>query len=133
YEITPWRRVLTVADPKAMVMVAHLVNKNIDDLPASLSKRTIDMLRAMGFDGVVVSDDMDMGAITNEYGRTAAIKMAIDAGNDILVFGNNLSFDPNRGAQVHAAIVNMVKSGQISRARIRDSYRRIMRLKAYVR
>ena len=133
YEITPWRRLVAKASPLAMVMVAHLVNKNIDDLPASLSKRTIDMLRAMGFDGVVVSDDMDMGAITNEYGRTAAIKMAIDAGNDILVFGNNLSFDPNRGAQVHAAIVNMVKSGQISRARIRDSYRRIMRLKAYVR
>lgn len=130
YELEPWRRVLANSAPNAMVMVAHLVNNNIDDLPASLSKKTIDMLRAMGFDGVVVSDDMDMGAITNEYGRETAILMAINAGNDILVFGNNLAFDRNRGAAVHAAIVKMVRDGQISRSRIRESYRRIMRLKS---
>ncbi len=87
----------------------------------------------MGFDGVIVADDMDMGAIVNEYGRDAAIEMAINAGNDILVFGNNLTFDKDRGRDVHAAIVKMVRDGKIKKSRIRESYNRIMKMKKYIR
>ena len=129
YELTPWRGLLHDASPYTMVMVAHVVNKNFDDVPASLSPRVIGMVREMGFDGVIVSDDMDMGAIVNEYGRDTAIEMAINAGNDILVFGNNLTFDKNRGAQVHSAIMQMVRDGKISKSRIRESYNRIRRMK----
>ena len=111
------------------VMVAHVINNKFDTLPASLSKNTIDMMRSMGFNGVVFSDDMDMGAIVNQYGRDAAIQMAIDAGNDILVFGNNLTFDKNRGEEVHGIIMKMVHDGKIKKSRIRESYRRIMRMK----
>jgi len=128
-EMIPWRELITDATPTTMVMVAHIVNKNIDDVPASLSKKHIQMLRDMGFDGVIVSDDMDMGAIVKEYGMRDAIKMAINAGNDILVFGNNLRFNPKRGREVNAIIVDLVRSGEIPESRIRESYRRIMRLK----
>jgi len=133
YELKPWQDLLKNASPYTMVMVAHVINNNFDTLPASLSKKTIDMVRNMGFDGVVVSDDMDMGAIANQYGTETAIEMAINAGNDILVFGNNLTFDKNRGRDVNAMIVKMVKSGKIKRARIRESYRRIMKLKGKVK
>ena len=113
-------------------MVAHVINNNFDTLPASLSKKTIDMIRDMGFNGVIVSDDMDMGAIANKYGTETAIEMAINAGNDILVFGNNLTFDKNRGTDVNAIIVKLVKTGKIKKSRIRESYKRIMAMKKQI-
>ena len=133
YELKPWQDLLKNASPYTMVMVAHVINNNFDTLPASLSKPTIQKVRDMGFDGVIVSDDMDMGAIANKYGTETAIEMAINAGNDILVFGNNLTFDKNRGRDVNATIVKLVKEGKIKRARIRESYHRIKRLKQKVR
>lgn len=133
YELTPWRDLLKNASPYAMVMVAHVINNNFDTLPASLSQKTIKMVRDMGFDGVIVSDDMDMGAIANEYGTERAVEMAINAGNDILVFGNNLTFDKNRGRDVNKMIVQMVRDGKIKKSRIRESYKRIMKLKKNIR
>ncbi len=129
YELNPWRALLANASSCATVMVAHVVNNNFDDMPASLSAKTIKMIRDMGFGGVIVSDDMDMGAIVNQYGRDIAIEMAINAGNDLLVFGNNLVFDKDKGAKVHKSIKNMVHSGKIKRSRIRESYNRIMQMK----
>jgi len=133
YELTPWQDLLKNASPNTMVMVAHVVNNNFDTLPASLSYKTIKMVRDMGFNGVIVSDDMDMGAIANEYGTETAVEMAINAGNDILVFGNNLTFDKNRGRDVNKMIVKMVKDGKIKKARIRESYKRIKALKENIR
>lgn len=133
YELTPWQDLLKNASHYTMVMVAHVVNNNFDTVPASLSKKTIDMVRDMGFDGVIVSDDMDMGAIATEYGTETAVEMAINAGNDILVFGNNLTFDKNRGADINKMIVKMVKDGKIKKSRIRESYRRIKKLKERLR
>ena len=132
YELNPWRDLLKDASPYTMVMVAHVINNNFDTLPASLSKKTIQMVRDMGFNGVIVSDDMDMGAIANEYGFEKAIELAINAGNDILVFGNNLTFDQNRGRDVNKAIVKLVNEGKIKRSRIRESYNRIIQLKDHL-
>lgn len=129
YELYPWQNLLKDTSPCSTVMVAHVINNNFDVLPASLSAKTIQMIRDMGFKGVIVSDDMDMGAIVNSYGRDKAIEMAINAGNDILVFGNNLSFDKNRGEQVHRTIVKLVHQGKIKKSRIRESYKRIMQMK----
>lgn len=133
YELNPWKSLLKNTSPQTMVMVAHVVNNNFDTLPASLSQKTIQMVRDMGFDGVIVSDDMDMGAIANEYGTEKAVEMAINAGNDILVFGNNLTFDKNRGADVNKMIIKMVQDGKIKKSRIRESYNRIMELKRHIR
>jgi len=133
YELKPWQDLLKNASPYTMVMVAHVVNNNFDTVPASLSKKTINMVRDMGFDGVIVSDDMDMGAIANEYGTETAVEMAINAGNDILVFGNNLTFDKNRGRDINKMIVEMVKDGRIKKSRIRESYNRIKKLKERLR
>ena len=133
YELTPWKNLLKKPLPQTMVMVAHVVNNNFDTLPASLSYKTIQMVRDMGFKGVIVSDDMDMGAIANEYGTEKAVEMAIMAGNDILVFGNNLTFDKNRGRDINKMIVKMVRDGKIPKSRIIESYKRIQKLKKHVR
>jgi beta-N-acetylhexosaminidase len=133
YELEPYRELLKDSSPYTMVMVAHVINNNFDTLPASLSKKTIQMVRDMGFDGVIVSDDMDMGAISNKYGMETAIEMAINAGNDILVFGNNLTFDKNRGEDVNKTIVKLVRDGKIKRSRIRESYNRVMKMKKHMK
>lgn len=129
YELEPYKNILPNVSPCATVMVAHVFNQNIDTLPASLSAKTIQMIRDMEFNGVIVSDDMDMGAIVNYYGQEEAIEMAINAGNDLLVFGNNLDFDKDKGAKIHKSIKKMVHSGKVKRSRIRESYNRIMQMK----
>jgi len=118
----------------AAIMTAHIVNKSLDQtkIPATLSKRVVTgMLREfLGFQGVVVSDDMQMGAIKNEYGIREAIRMSIDAGVDILMFANNVKdYDMVTSSDVHSLIKEMVEEGVISRERIFVSYSRIMNLK----
>jgi beta-N-acetylhexosaminidase len=132
-ELEPFRALLA-AGKADMVMVAHLFNANLDaTYPASLSAETIDGLlrRDLGFEGVVISDDMQMGAITQEYGFEEAIRLAVLAGNDILVLGNNLdTFDPEVGARAFGVVRGLVDAGNVSSERIGESYGRIMALKS---
>ena len=117
------------------VMTAHIVNKKLDDkgLPGTLSgKITNGILRdKLHFDGVVFSDDMQMHAITKHYPLEDAILMAINGGVDILTFSNNITGSQERAAdKVHQIIRKFVENGTISKERIDQSYKRIMKLKA---
>ncbi len=115
-----------------MVMTAHIFNAKLDPLwPATLSHKIIGgILRDdMGFDGVVVSDDMQMDAIRSFYGLERAITMAIGAGCDMLIFANNSIFDEDIATRATGVIQKLVTAGEIQSERIDESYRRIMRLK----
>ena len=119
-------------DNADMVMVGHLMNSEIDpEYPASLSHATITgLLRGeLGFDGVVISDDLQMGAISSRYSLEEVVLLAINAGMDILLYGNNISYDEELPGKVHACIVKLVNEGKISRERLEESYTRICRLK----
>ncbi len=117
------------------IMTAHIINKRWDNslLPATLSKKVIDgMLRGLlGYNGVVFSDDMQMNAISKEYGLDNALALAINAGVDVLMFANNVSGNdkPISAVAVHDKIKKLVKSGKIPESRINESYIRIMELK----
>lgn len=117
-----------------MLMTAHVVNRQLDDsgLPATLSKTILqDVLRKkLGFQGVIVSDDMQMHAISSNYGFEESIKMAILAGVDILMFSNNISQSNNYSpSKIHSTIRKMVEQGIIPEKRIDESYQRIMAFK----
>jgi beta-N-acetylhexosaminidase len=84
----------------------------------------------LGFAGVVISDDMQMGAISEVYGFETAILKAIEAGIDILLFGNNLVYDEGVVARVIDLVESFVDSGALSEARIDLSFERIIALKA---
>lgn len=135
-EIYPYSTLINNGEVKA-VMTAHIVNKVLDDAknPATLSKRVVtDLLRGfLKYDGVIISDDMQMGAINNEYGLREAIRLSLLAGVDILMFANNVS-DENRisASTVHAIIRDLVFEGIISKDRIKSSYERIMKLKSEI-
>ena len=131
-ELEPYRQFIATGKCK-MVMSAHVFNRNLDpDYPATLSEKILNgiLREQLGFSGVIVSDAMEMGAITENYGQEEAIEKAINAGCDILVFSNNISSYNNEVVpEVVSMIHNLVTEGKISRKRIIESYNRIMALK----
>lgn len=131
-ELEPFRALIR-AGLADMVMTAHLFNSAWDpELPASLSPAVIDgmLRRDLGFDGVVVSDDLNMEAVAGRYGLEQAVLLAVDAGCDLLLFGNNLRYDPSIADQAVDILLRNVLSGRIVPGRIRRSLARVTRLKA---
>ena len=113
-------------------MIGHLYHPRFSDgakLPASLSGRAVAALRDTGFKGVVVSDDMEMGAVRDDYSLEERAVKAVNAGTDLLVFSNVTLRDPELGTKLHAIIANAVREGRISRSRIEKAYGKIMLLK----
>ena len=108
------------------VMVAHISVPSIlgDNTPCSLSEFMVtDVLRnELGFEGLIVTDALDMGAITNTYGDGEAAVMAVLAGNDILL-------KPKDFFASYEAVLKAVKNGQISEERIDESVKRIISVK----
>ena len=87
----PFQQLITSGMADA-IMTAHLVNRSVDaDWPVTLSERFIQpQLRARdGFNGVVVTDDLHMGAIQQHHSLRESVVRAIVAGNDLLIFSNN--------------------------------------------
>ena len=116
-----------------LIMTAHLFNRNIDDeYPATLSAKTINgLLRGqLGYDGVVVTDDLYMQAIRNQYSIPTALELAINAGADLICAGNNIStgFEADRPFLLVDMIVDAVKQGRISWERMQQSHERLLRL-----
>lgn len=116
------------------VMTSHIVNKKLDPdgHPGTLSDNIVNgiLRNDMGFDGVVFTDDMQMHAITKHYGLEEAIRLAIQAGVDIMTFSNNISGSDQRTVdKVHSIIRRMVREGVITEVRIDESFDRIMKLK----
>lgn len=116
-----------------VIMTAHIFNSVLDpDHPATLSYSTISGLlrEKLGFGGVVISDDMQMGAIAKQYDLETAVALAINAGVDIIAFSNNIPLTRGAGGQrLHDIIIEQVESGIIPASRIEESYQRIMQLK----
>ncbi len=132
-ELEPYRRLIEEGYD-APVMTAHIVNRNLDEraLPATLSRPIMtDLLRdEIGFEGLVLSDDMQMGAIVTEYGLEEAAVEAISAGVDIILLTNQPApYDLAIVTRVRDAISRAVTVGLISPERIRESLERITALK----
>lgn len=133
-ELKPYQLMLDSGYVDA-VMTSHIVNKNLDakGLPGTLSTDILDgiLRKRLGFNGVVFSDDMQMHAISKNFGLEESIRLAINAGVDVMCFSNNIAGSDERTVdKVHAIIKKLVQSGQVSPARIDESFQRILQLKA---
>ena len=131
-ELLPYQKLLN--DPisaNAMVMTAHVINNHLDSngIPATLSYPIITELlrKQIGFDGVVISDDLQMQAISNHYPLAETLRMTINAGADMLIIANQLG--SHTAHEVVDCIQSMVLAGDIMPARIDEAYHRIFRLK----
>jgi beta-N-acetylhexosaminidase len=134
-ELEPYIRIIGSGQADA-IMTAHVFTATLDkQYPATLSQAAIKgiLRKELNYDGVVISDDMQMGAIINQYGFEVAIQKAIEAGVDILVFANNSVYEEEVARRAIGAIRKLVQEGTISEARINESYRRIYRLKSRLR
>lgn len=129
-ELEPYRLLKEKADT---VMVAHVFNQKIDaTYPASLSYKTVTKLLRwkLGYHGVVITDDLQMGAISQKYGLKNTLKLAINAGDDILLIGNQL--DPKKTVTAQTlveTIKSLVQSGEVTEEHINRAYKRIQELK----
>ncbi len=133
YELFPYKQLIAAKQLDA-VMTAHIFNRNIDpQYPATLSKKILTGLlrEKLGFNGVILTDDMYMQGIVDNYNIADAVVLAINAGADILVMGNNITtgFEADRPFKMVDIIVDAVKKGKIPAYRLRQSYDRIRKLK----
>lgn len=130
YELTPYDS-LPDCD---MVMTAHVINRQLDPsgLPASLSPIITSYLRdSVGFTGVIITDDLAMGAIAGQYSLEQTVRMALDAGADLLCLSNNggHGYDPNIVPKVVKIIKKLVSDGTVDSERIHQSALRVRELK----
>ena len=130
-ELEPYKKLIDSNSIKA-IMTSHLINKKLDnDLPATLSSKILnDLLRVeMGFNGVIISDDPSMGAISKYYDLKETLLLMIHAGVDMFCFGNNLHYDIDLLGKVSNLLIELYEEEKITENQIYTSYKRIMTLK----
>ena len=134
-DLYPYREFFKTGEAHA-VMIAHAAFPNLDLqerdqsgklLPSSLSFNfTTKLLRTgLGFDGLALTDDLEMGAILKNYGIGEACKMAVSAGQDQLLICN----DAGSIREGFAAVLEAVKTGEIEESRVDNSLQRIAAVK----
>jgi beta-N-acetylhexosaminidase len=133
YELLPYKALISKPYHCPMIMMAHLVHFGLDreGYPASLSyEMTTQLLRKkLKYNGIIITDDLQMKAITDKYSLRETMRLAINAGANILVFGNQLVTVPQNPGEIIDMVVADVRAGKISIKHINDSYERIVKLK----
>jgi len=124
---------IAIQEGAPAIMVGHLVYtalEPVENLPASLSPTLVtEILRGeFGFDGLVMTDALDMDAISENYGLPEASVMALNAGIDLVVLGPNVSWQTQRNSI--QAVIDAVLSGELSEERLNDAVRRVLTTKA---
>ena len=114
------------------IMPGHVFNARLDEkYPASLSSSTLSILRdKLGYEGVIITDDLQMKAIADHFGLKTTILKTIEAGSDILLFGNNIDYDPGIATKAIQIINDLIREGKLSRERIETSLKRIEKFKS---
>lgn len=133
-ELEPYR-VLIGEGEVDMVMAGHLYHADYaegeEQTPSSLSARWIDdvLRQDLDFDGVVISDDLEMGAIRDHFTLEETVVEAVKAGMDILLFSNTGYQRPKLSQEVLAILLEHGESDPAFAERIEESYQRIVALK----
>lgn len=125
-ELIPFKR--AIDDGADLIMVAHILLPELDDTyPSSLSKAIVtDLLRKkLNYKGVVITDDMTMKAVADNYGMGEAAVLSVKAGSDLIL----IAHDAHKARTAMEALKAAVKNGEISEERIDESVKRIINLK----
>jgi beta-N-acetylhexosaminidase len=135
-ELSPYRAL--IADGLAdSVMTAHVFNRGLDPWdPATLSRFTVRrVLRGwLHYDGVVVSDDLLMGAIAQHYGLEEASVLALNAGVDVLLVSQNTGRIDDRAAErVVAAVTRAIAEGRLSESTVQAAVAHVDALRVRLR
>jgi beta-N-acetylhexosaminidase len=129
-ELEPFSRLID-AGAADLIMAGHVVNGQLDpDHPASLSMATVTgVLRdELGWTGIVVTDDLQAAAIDRSFGFDEAVVLALEAGNDLLLFANQQAYDPHVLGRAIDAVAAAVKTGRLSESQIDEALGRVSAL-----
>ena len=124
-ELEPYKELINSGNVQ-MIMTAHVFNSFLDEkYPATLSYNVNTKLlrEKLGYDGVVISDDLQMKAISKHYSLEQTVTLAINSGVDILLFGNQLA--TQNIDELVEVILAQVKNGAISMKRVLESNKRL--------
>lgn len=130
-ELEPFANLVSDGSADA-VLTAHIFNAALDpEHPATLSRPTITgILRdQLGWQGPIISDDLQMGAIRDAYGYAEAVALAIQAGVDLLLIANQVTYEPNIVRDTIDLVEGLVRDGRISEDRVRASVQRVATLR----
>lgn len=129
-EIVPFKKLASAAP---MIMGGHLFHPEFSNgqSPVTFSQKAITTkLRVgLGYKGVILTDDLDMGAIRKSFQLKEAIILSLAAGNDLLLLSNSLNYDEALPAKAVRWISSAVKEGRISSSQIKASHARVMAMK----
>lgn len=134
-ELAPFRE-LIARDKAHLVMGGHLTLRPLDPggVPVTFSQPILEgLLRGrMGFQGVIMTDDLDMAAIRQNYDQREAVLRSIEAGNDIIMLSNSAAPDPELPQRIVDWVIAAISEGRLTEARIDASVARLEILKARV-
>ncbi len=116
------------------VMIGHLFHRDFDDqYPATFSAKTINILRnELQCRAAVISDDMQMKAITKQYDLAETCAKSIAAGVDLVIIGNNIDYDLGVLQKVKTKILQDIEKGVVKESRIMDAWQKVQQLKARI-
>lgn len=127
-ELDPFRRLIE-ADRAHLIMGGHLTHTGLDPAgnPVTFSQAILgDLLRRrLGYEGALITDDLDMGAIRENYNQREAVIRSIQAGNDIIMMSNSAAPDPDLPRRFASWVEEAVASGELTEARIDRSMERL--------
>jgi beta-N-acetylhexosaminidase len=130
-ELNPYRDLIANHSPISMIMTAHVINRQLDKSgrPATLSHPILtDLLRKeFGYQGIIISDDLQMHAISKYFSREEALIETIQAGADMIIFGNQLGWDEPQ--LIIDMIEKLVQTEKIDSNKIEQAYQRIQKFK----
>jgi beta-N-acetylhexosaminidase len=131
-EVEPFARLIE-SDHAHLLMGGHLINRRLDatGAPVTLSRPVLHGLlrQAMRYDGAVITDDLDMGAIRDHYTREQAITGSLAAGNDLLLISNSANADPDLPRRAVDWVGAAIERGELTTQRLVDANGRIDQLK----
>lgn len=129
-ELKPFR---ALAERAQLVMGGHLIHPAFSDggVPITFSRKALQSVlrKKLRFNGVIITDDLDMGAIRNNYSLEDAVVRSLQAGNDLLLMSNSLSYDPQLPDKVALWVLRAIEERRLPARVLATAYTRVMRLK----
>lgn len=132
-ELEPFRQLIK-SKSADMIVLGHVAHKDLSDetgLPVSLSEKAvkIKLREELGFEGVIISDDLEAATLRRTLSLEDSAVRAIKAGNDMVLIGNRAAPSPDLPAKLLAAIKEAVATGGLDQEQLERSYERILTVK----
>ncbi|HCL56578.1 MAG TPA: hypothetical protein DHW82_06170 [Spirochaetia bacterium] len=130
-ELIPFQALIS-SDLADSIMVSHLMHRKIDPFhPVSLSKIFIGEIirKYLKYDGVVITDDLEMGAIRKHFSLEEVVVKGISAGSNILLFYSLEKGKKDQSEEIKNLVLKNLKNGSLTLPMIYDSFQKILKLK----